>query len=374
MDTEKAPLSKQILDDCLSLKPGQRVWINSWDHTLNLASDLAWECRKRSCEVLLTVQPEDLWLRCVIEAPLELLDNLPAHIAAALEETDIYIFTLGPRKPIPWDMIPVERRKSVSVWLDIRYDKSPFAEQWAKVAKKKKVKMLAIEATLATKERAEMMGLDLEEWRRIMFDGCTADPREMASHGNALEPLMSGEGQVHVTTPFGTDLTFRLDKRPIDYSYGLATEEKAERGEVVFLPTGGIEVSAAEDSADGRIVYDRQIRSGKGQVESLAFQVVQGRIKHFSAKSGKRIFERYLREGTGDENRFAYFGFGLNPKVRYGFTQDDKVLGSTIVGFGHSAKGGKNVASGTWWASMSKATVTISGRRVMEDGKLLVKS
>jgi len=45
------------------------------------------------------------------------------------------------------------------------------------------------------------------------------------------------------------------------------------------------------------------------------------------------------------------------------------------VGFGHSsAKGGKNVASGTWWATMTKARVTIRGQKVMEDGKLLVKS
>ncbi len=375
MDTEHAALSKQILDGCLGTEPGRRVWINSWDHTLELASDLAWESKKRSCEVLLTVQPEDLWLRSMIEAPLELVDSLPAHFVAALEETDIYIYTLGPRKPIPWDKIPVERRKSVSVWLDARYDKSRFAKQWAEVARRNKVRMLAIEATLATQERAQGMGLDLEDWRRVMFEGCTTDPREMASRGRALEPLMSGEGQVHVTTPFGTDLRFKLDKRPPDYSYGLATEEKAEKGEVVFLPSGGIEVSAAEDSAEGRIVYDALIRAGKGQVEDLTFQVAQGRIKQFSARSGKEIFEHYLREGTGDENRFAYFGFGLNPKLRHGFTQDDKVLGSTIVGFGHSsARGGKNIATGQWWASMTKATVTISGQKVMKDGKLLVKS
>jgi leucyl aminopeptidase (aminopeptidase T) len=375
MDTEHAALSKQILDGCLSAEPGQRVWINSWDHTLELASDLAFESKKRSCEVLLTVQLEDLWLRSMIEAPLELLDNLPAQIAAALEETQIYIYTLGPRKPIPWDKIPVDRRGSVSVWLDARYDKSRFAEQWAKVARRNKVRMVGIEATLATPERAESMGLDPKEWRRVMFEGCTADPTEMASYGRALEPLMCGEGQVHVTTPFGTDLRFSLDKRLPDYSYGLATEEKAARGEVVFLPTGGIEVSAVEDSAEGRIIYDPLIRAGNSQVENLTLQVAQGRVKEFSAKSGKEIFERYLREGTGDENRFAYFGFGLNPKLRHGFTQDDKVLGSTIVGFGHSsAKGGKNVAIGQWWASMTKATVTISGEKVMEDGKLLVKS
>src|SRR2546426_11775111 len=124
MNIEHTRLSKQILEGCLRAKPGQRVWIQSWDHTLELASDLAFESRKRSCEVLLTVQPEDLWLRSMIEAPLALVDNLPAHFVAALEETDIYIYTSVPRKPIPWYKIAAESRKSVSVWVDTRDDKS----------------------------------------------------------------------------------------------------------------------------------------------------------------------------------------------------------------------------------------------------------
>src|SRR3989442_6208801 len=114
-------LSKQLLDVSLRTKSGQRVWINSWDHTLELASDLAWESKKRDCEVLLTVQPEDLWLRSMIEAPLELVDNLPAHFAAALEETDIYIYTLVPRKPIPWDRILAVSGKSIMACPAKRY-------------------------------------------------------------------------------------------------------------------------------------------------------------------------------------------------------------------------------------------------------------
>jgi leucyl aminopeptidase (aminopeptidase T) len=374
MKSEYGELSERVLDVCLGIRTGQRIWINSWDHTLDLASDLAWECKKRRCPVLMTVQPEDLWLRSMVESPLELVNNLPAHYAAALAEADFYIYTLGPRNPIPWEKIPAERRKSVSVWLDTRYDKSKFAEQWAKVSKKKKVRMLAIEATLATPERAEAAGLEYEEWKRVMFEGCTADPQEMASYSGPLASMMSEDGEVLVTTPFGTDLRFRLDKRPVDYSNGLATEEKAEKGEVAFLPAGGVEVSAAEESAEGRIVYDITIRTEKGQVQGLSLRIAQGRIKEASAKSGKEIFDASpLRKRTGDENRFGFFGFGLNPKLRHGFTQDDKVLGGVTIGFGDNRdKGGKNVASGGWWASMTKATVTISGQRIMEDGRLLV--
>lgn len=373
MDIDHAALSKQILDGCVSIRPGQRVWINTWDHSLELASTLALECKKRNCEVLLTIQPEELWLRSIVEAPIELIEDLPLYFSNALEETEVYIFTLGPRKPIPWDTIPAERRKMVSVWLDARYDKSKFAEQWGQIAKRRKIRMVAIEATLATPERAETLGLDHKEWKQVMFEGCTADPRKMKARGQDLEPILSGEGPVHVTSPSGTDLKFRLDRRPLDHSYGMATEEKAERGEVVFLPTGGIEVSAAEDSAEGRIVYDTVIRSGKGEVEDLDLELLEGRIRQFSARSGREIFGNYLRNGTGDENRFSYFGLGLNPKLRFGFGQDDKVLGSTIIGFGHSgAKGSKNIASNTWWAAVTKATVRINERTIMKDGGLTV--
>ena len=373
MDTRHSTLSKQVLDACLRVRPRQRVWINSWGHALKLASDLARECKKRGCEVLLTVQPEDVWLQTIIEAPTDLVDSLPAHLAAALEETDAYIFTLGPRKPIPWEKIPSEKRKSVSIWLDTRYDKSRFAQQWAEIARRRKVRMLGIEATLATPERAKALGLDVEEWKRVMFEGCMADPIEMASRGHLLEQMLSVEGTVNVTTPHGTKLSFKLDKRLPDYSYGLATEDKVGRGEVLFLPTGGIEISAAETSAEGRIVYDTPIRSGRDRVENLNLLLDNGRVKQFSARSGKKIFERYVREGKGDENRFAFFGFGLNPNLKHGFTQDDKVLGGVTIGFGDNKdKGGKNLASSGWWGSMTKATVTIDRQIIMKDGRITV--
>jgi len=57
-------------------------------------------------------------------------------------------------------------------------------------------------------------------------------------------------------------------------SNGLATEEKA-RGESSLSTAGGVEVSAAEDSAEGRIVYDVAIRAEKGLVQGLTLRLAQ---------------------------------------------------------------------------------------------------
>jgi leucyl aminopeptidase (aminopeptidase T) len=367
-------VAHKAIEVSLGLKSGETVWIHGWDHTLDLISLLAWECRRQGCQVFLTVQLEDFWLHSIMEAPLALVDKLSALQASALREADAYIFTLGPRKPVPWERIPKERRRVVSIWLDERYDRSMFAKEWAVIARGRRVRMLAIEATLATPERAEVLGLNYKKWKEIMLAGCVADYHEVARRERNLTSLLSREEEVHITTPRGTDLRFRLDRRPVGVSDGLTSKEKAEKGIVTFLPAGAIEVSASEESAEGRVVYDAPVRVESGIVADLTLQIKNGRIMEFTAKEHKEVFGRYLEEGKVDINRFAFFGFGLNPNLRHGFTQDDKVLGGVTVGFGDNEnKGGKNKADGHgWWASMTKATVTIGDTKVMQDGILLV--
>lgn len=367
-------VAHKAIDISLGVKSGETVWIHGWDHTVDLVSLLAWECRKRGCQVLLTVQPEDFWLRSITEGPIALVDRLSALQASVLRETDAYIFTLGPRKPILWERIPKDRQRMVSIWLDERYDRSPFAREWSEIAKSRRVRMLAIEATLATPERAEVLGLDYEKWKEIMLSGCVADYHEVATQERNLTFLLDGDEEVHITTPCGTDLKFKLDRRRICVSDGLTSKEKAEKGTVTFLPAGAIEVSASEESAEGRVVYDVPINIGNGAVAGLTLQIENGRIVKFVAEKNKELFSHYLEEGKGDFDRFAFFGFGLNPNLRHGFTQDDKVLGGVTVGFGDDEnKGGKNKAAGhEFWASMTKATVTVGDVEVMRNGRLQV--
>ncbi len=235
--------------------------------------------------------------------------------------------------------------------------------------------MLGIEATMATPERATALGLNYEEWRRIMFDGCMADPKAVGKRAEALEKLMQSDGEVRLQTPHGTDFTFKLDNRPADSFDGIIREDWVSQGRPGFLPAGGIEVSVDEESGQGRVVFDQPILSllKEGIINRLTLAVSEGRIVNSSAGGQQRAFERWLKEGKGDVDRFAFFGFGLNPNLRHGFTQDDKVLGGVTIGFGKNLdKAGKNKADRGFWASMTGATVTIGNKLVMKDGDLLL--
>ncbi len=371
MKLDYEAFGRQVLDVCVGLQPGEQVWINTWEHDTELGSQLTLQCLMRGCPALTTVRFERAWEYTILEAPSEVAENLSATQAGLLKETDVYIFTLGPRI-IPWNKIPPERRSLVTSWF---LEKNRFVNQWKTIAKARKVRMLGIEATLATQEKAETLGLNYEEWRRMMYDGCMTDYSAVSERARALERLMRTDDEVHVTTPHGTDFTFMLDNRPVDSFDGILTEDWVSEGRPGFLPAGGIEVSVDEESGKGRIVFDQPILSlvREGRIDRLALAVSGGRIVNCSASTQERAFERWLQEGKGDTGRLAFFGFGLNPNLRYGFTQDDKVLGGVTIGFGdNSDKKGKNKADRGFWASVTGATVAIGKKRVMKDGKLLV--
>jgi len=319
----------------------------------------------------LTVQPEEVWLRSILERSPRVLRVVPPHAAAALGETDVYVFALGPPTPIPWEEIPKERRRLVSVWLDTRYDRSTFAQRWARLAKARRVRMIGIEATLATPKRAEALGIDFATWRKVMFDGCAVDYRTVAKRAGSLASLLARPGQVEISTPHGTSLRFALDRRPVQVSDGIATEAKAAEGRVTYLPAGYVEVTANEDTPEGKVVFNLPIHSRAGRVEGLTLRFKKGRVTEFTARKGERLFRSFLQEGTGDADRFGFFGLGLNPSLKYGYTQDDKVLGGVTVGIGdNKSKGGRNRAGGEWWGCMTGATVKIGRRTIMVRGRL----
>jgi leucyl aminopeptidase (aminopeptidase T) len=304
---------------------------------------------------------------------MNLLKRPPDSLLLALKQSNAFIFTLGPKNPVPWERIPEERRGTISIWLDRRYDRSEFAKEFGRAAMKRRVRMLGIEATLATRERAGALGLDFLQWRRVMLEGCVANWREVSGRARSLAGGLQGSEDVRITTPTGTNVRFRLDDRQVEVSDGLTSEEKALKGEVTFLPAGNVEVSFDEESAEGEIVYDLPIKNGRQDVKNLALKVERGRVVEFAADEGTDIFKEYLHSAH-NAGRVSYSGFGLNPNLRFGFTQDDKVLGGVSIGLGdNEMKGGRNRANGQeWWGCVSRATVVIGGKEIMRRGRLVV--
>jgi leucyl aminopeptidase (aminopeptidase T) len=295
---------------------------------------------------------------------------LSAFQDALLEEADSCIFTLGPRDPLAWTRIPRNRLDLAAVWF---LERNKFVQQWMSIARRRGVKMLGIEATLATREGAKAYGFDYENWRRLMLAGCVADCAAMRRRAKRLSGLLRSNSEVRIRSLSGTDLAFRLDNRPTELSDGTISEEDARRGKVAFLPAGHVGTTVEEESAEGAVSYDSTMHFQGGRTERLSLRLRRGRIVHYEAASGASNFSAHLQSLGGDSDRFAFFGVGLNPLLRLGYGQDDKVLGVVELNFGENrSRGGRNRGKADWWGTVVGASMVIGGHRVMANGRLLV--
>jgi len=364
-------LVRQMVENCLNVKVGENVWIHSWNHTVDLASEIGFSCRQRGAHPFITLMPEDFWLRSLIKTPKSLLETLPAHQAAALEKTDAFVFMLGPRSPVRWDAIPPEKQELANQWF---LESNRYLDAWRKIAKERSIRVLGIECCLATKERARALGLDYEKWRETMLAGSSVDQREIAHNAARLASLIRGGKDIRIQTPFGTDLKLRLVGREPVVGNSVTSKEDAAKSVVKFLPSGFVEAVVDEESADGTAVFDVPVPVRNGErITQLTLTFRRGKIVRYHAEKGVKAFEDYLKSGQGDLDRFGFFGVGLNPGLKHGYTQDDKVLGGVTVGVGgNEDKGGRNrtPANAHWWASMSEATVRIDGEPVIKDGNV----
>ena len=366
---EYAELVNQIVTACLNVKESENVWIQSWNHTIDLASEIAFVCRQKGAHAFITLTTEDYWMHSLLEISKKILETFPAHQAAALEQTDVFIFMLGPRHPIDWSKIPAEKQELTNIWY---LESNKYLDTWRMIAQKRHVRMLGIEYCLVTKERAEALGLDYEEWRKVMLAGCVVDQRKIAQKAVKLANIIREDQKVNIQTPFGTKLRFKLVGREPITGDSIVSKEDGAKGIVKFLPSGFVEVAADENSADGTVVYDVAIPvRGGSKIKGLTLQFRNGKVVKYTAQTGIEAFENYIKSSQGDINKFAFFGLGLNPGLKHGFTQDDKVLGGVTIGIGgNEDKGGKNrtLENRHWWASMTQATVEIDKEIILKDG------
>jgi len=362
-------LVRQIVEVCLNVKNGENIWVHSWEHTIDLASEVAFACRQSGAHPFITVVTENYWTRSLREIPKKLLEILPPHEAAALERTNVFIFMLGPRSPIDWNKIPPEKQELANVWY---FDSNEYLERWREIAQERSIRTLGIEYCFVTRERAEALGLKYGQWKEVMLAGCLANQKDVAQKALQLANIIRKGHEVHVQTPFGTNLKFKLAGRKPIVADSVVSKEDAADGIVKFLPSGFVEVAADENSADGTLVYDVPIPvRGAKKIRGLTLEFKHGEVAKYSAQAGMDTFESYLKSAQGDVKKFGFFGMGLNPGLKHGFTQDDKVLGVVTFGIGgNEDKGGENRTTENrhWWSSMTHATVQIDREIVLKNG------
>ena len=187
---------------------------------------------------------------------------------------------------------------------------------------------------------------------------------------------------IHVTTPAGTDITFRVGDRPVTKQDGDASAERARQGQNLIdreieLPAGAIRVAPIEESVNGRIAFPPGIWGGE-RVEGLVMQFRAGRVTDFTASTGRGGVERELTEAGDGSRSFREFALGFNPFLAipdrgerwipyYGYG-----AGVVRLSLGDNTElGGRVESDYVRWNFFTDATVMVGRDTWVSNGKLV---
>jgi hypothetical protein len=187
-------------------------------------------------------------------------------------------------------------------------------------------------------------------------------------------------GDVHITSPLGTDLRFRAGDRPVNLQDGDASAARTAQGKVLVdheieLPAGVVRVAPIEESVEGVIAFPPSQWDGR-PVDGLKLRFSKGRVVEITAASGRDAVEAEMRR-AGDAGRaFREIGVGFNPLLAvperepwipyYGYG-----TGVVRLSLGDNTELGGSVTGGyVRWNFFTDLTVTIGTTPWITGGKM----
>jgi leucyl aminopeptidase (aminopeptidase T) len=188
-------------------------------------------------------------------------------------------------------------------------------------------------------------------------------------------------GEVHITSPGGTDLRFRAGDRPANLQDGDASAARAAQGKVLVdkeieLPAGVVRVAPLEETVEGVIAFPPSQWDGR-PVEGLKLRFSKGRVVEVTATSGRDAVEAEMSKAGEAGRAFREIGVGLNPLLAvaermpwipyYGYG-----AGVVRLSLGDNTELGGKVGGGyVRWNFFTDLTVTVGATTWVRNGKLV---
>lgn len=364
MEAKWKSLAKKIVRDCYRVKEGNMVLISADKNVLDLAMAVGLECYTAGAIPTITVTSSEYLHSCYKNASVKTLSLTPEHILVACDSLDVYMTLSAPSDPALLKDISAEKMKALST------ANKPIQDKLTE----RKIKSGGI--LLATPGLAKLFNLTYEELDRKLLKALDTDYDKMLHVGEQLEKILKGSRKVEVYSNSGTSLKFSVAGRRWLIDDGVISDEDVERGDVILnLPTGEVFIAPVEDSVNGVFVMDTP-RYYKGQkIAGLRLRFENGKLVGFKAEEGEKFFKELIDINTGDKDKFAEFGIGINADAELNapLILEEKAMGTIHVAIGDNRSFGGNNNSTLHIDLISvNPTVKVEGKSIMIDGKLQV--
>jgi leucyl aminopeptidase (aminopeptidase T) len=358
-------VARALVTRYLRVRAGENVIIESWDHTMPLASAMVDETRRVGGRVLVVRNDEDSWWRTIDRKQSKLLGKSSAPEWAALAAADVYVNFWGPGDTDRIEKLPDEPGNQAFAW----------NLPWYQVARKAGLRGVRMTTGFATEGRARQWGVDLARWEERMLRASLVDPQEMAKRGARLRRSLARAKKARITHPNGTDLEVALaglaprvtDGRPRPYRKG-----DPPAGMLQPVPAGTLDVALDSATAEGRFRANRRTNIWWNWHDGGALEFADGKLTSYSFRTGAEGFVREYQNGTTGKDRPGVLKLGLNPAVHDVPNLETVEAGSVSLQIGRNEYlGGSNRSSFFSWFSLAGAEIALDGTPVVRAGTIL---
>jgi len=359
-------VARNIVTKYLSVRPGENAIIESWDHTMPMATAMVDEIRRAGGRTLHIHEDEDAWWRAIDRKQSKLLGSLSAPEWAALKAADLFVHFWGPSDTDRLDKIPERTFDEALTWF------SP----WYEAARKTGLRGTRVAIGFATEGRAKQWGLDRGQWEENILRACLTDPVETAKGGARLYQALSRGRRVRITHSNGTDLEVGLAGGAPQLHDGMPHPRDKRYGPTDMLsqiPAGRVAVALDSKTAEGIIHANRRTNIWWHWTAGGTLEFSAGKLASYSFEQGEEEFASQYRKGTAGKNRTGSLTIGLNPAATNVPHLENVELGCVTLSLGRNQnlKGGTNESSFMDWISLAGAEVEIDGAPVVRAGRPL---
>jgi aminopeptidase len=359
-DPRVRELADLLVERCLDVQPGWQVSVRASPLARPLIREVARAIARRGAYYLPRINwgPERFRadLDWALEAPLELLGELPSIEAHQVAHEDARLTIRAPEDAHAGSELEPERRKLL---------------QQAGEPASRRARALGVRWALVeypTEAAAAEAGMTLPEFEDFVYDACLLDWDAEEEWMREIKERFDRAGTVHIVGD-GTDLRLGIEGREGVVSAGFRN-----------MPDGEVFYSPVENTAEGVITYAEfpAVYLGHDVVGArLVFR--EGRVVEATADEGEEFLRQILATDDG-ASRLGELGLGCNPRITR-FTRnvlfDEKIAGTVhlAVGASYTYTGGRNESAVHW--DMVKdlrpgGELSVDGEVVQRDGRWLI--
>ncbi len=211
---------------------------------------------------------------------------------------------------------------------------------------------------------ATMPGITVE----LMERSLNANYGKIARQTIKLANLLTKAKKAFIKTQTGTALELTISTRKGHIDTGIIKKP----GNFSNLPAGEAYIAPVENKSNGNIVVDGSFAPIGFLKNKVTLEIKNGQIvKLKGSQKLNAVFKKYGKK----ERILCELGIGTNPKAKItgNVLEDEKVLGSIHVAFGHNLGfGGKNKAKIHLDGVVKKPSVWIDGNLIIKKGNFFI--